>query len=366
MAVAVVGSLALFAWRAPTMKSEGVFQPVSREGALVYNNLVLAVSCAVVLVGTFAPLFREAVDGEKISVGAPFFDLAFTPFMVILFLGLPVGSILAWKRADLGAALARLWWAGAAALAIGGIAWGMQTGTALLAPVGLALAAWLILGVIAELVERGAFARVGFAQGMRRLVNLPRADWGKSLAHGGLGLMVMGIAVISAWETEDIRVASPGDVIAVGGYDLHFDGVERVPAGAPFAVAGCNFVGETMTKGGEPRNFNATLGRFRLMDGDELVARMCPEKRVYPVTSQPTTEASIDHTFLRDIYVALGDQQEEGTGWTVRSYYKPMAIWIWLGPVVMGLGGIVSLSDRRYRVGAVRRRAGAGTSVPAE
>jgi len=363
LAVAMVGSLTLFAWRAPGMKSEGVFRPVSRESALVVNNLLLVVSCGVVFAGTFAPLVREMVDGEKISVGAPFFDLAFTPFMMLLFLILPFGAIMAWKRADLADVARRLWWAAALSLAVGGIVWGVQTGTAPLAPVGLALAAWLILGCLVDLWERGGFARAGTAQGLRRLARLPRADWGKTLAHAGVGLTVMGIAAITAWETEDIRVARPGDVIEIAGYRLHFDGVERVPLGAPFAVEGCSLTGEYWTKGSEARNFDAAMGRFRLMDGDRLVATMCPEKRDYPVARMPTTEAAISTTLLRDVYIALGDRQQEGDGWVVRSYYKPMAVWIWLGPLIMGIGGVVSLTDRRYRVGAVRRRAAA---VPAE
>ena len=365
LGVAVVGSLSLFAWRAPNMRSEGVFRPVSREGALLVNNLLLVVSCAVVFVGTFAPLVREMVDGEKISVGAPFFDLAFTPFMVILLLALPVGGILAWKRADIGQALVRLWWAGAAALAIGGVVWGLQTGAALLAPVGLALAAWVILGVFVDLWERAGFARSGLGGGLLRLARMPRAEWGKSLGHAGLGLTAMGIAAITAWETEDIRVATPGEVIPVGGYELVFDGVERIPQGAPFAVSGCNYTGEYVTKGSEARNFSATMGRFRLMRDGELVGTMCPEKRVYPVAGMPTTEAAIDPSLARDIYVALGDQQQDGNGWTVRTYYKPLALWIWIGPLVMGIGGIVSLTDRRYRVAGVRRRA-APSPVPAE
>ena len=364
MAVAVVGSLALFAWRAPTMKSEGVFQPVSREGALVYNNLVLAVSCAVVLVGTFAPIFREFLDGEKISVGAPFFDLAFTPFMVILLLALPLGALMSWKRADLGRTLQRLWWAGAAALAIGGAVWAWQEGEALLAPVGLALAAWVILGVFVDLWERGGFAKAGLAGGFARLARMPRADWGKSVAHAGVGLMVMGIAAITAWETEDIRVAQPGDTIPIGGYTLRFDAVEQIPAGVPFSVSGCTYTGEYWTKGNDARNFEAVLGRFTLLEDGEPIGTMCPEKRVYPVTNQPTTEAAINATLLRDIYIALGDQQEEGDGWVVRSYYKPMAVWLWLGPLIMSIGGIVSLSDRRFRVGAVRGRP--TRAVPAE
>ncbi|GMG84750.1 heme lyase CcmF/NrfE family subunit [Paralimibaculum aggregatum] len=365
LGVAIIGSLTLFAIRAPAMRSEGVFQPVSREAALVFNNLVLAVACAVVFVGTLGPLFREFIDGEKISVGAPFYELAFTPFMVILLLALPVGAMLAWKRASLGAVLARLWWAGAAALAIGGAVWALQEGGALLAPVGIALAAWLILGALTELWERGGFARTGFGGGLRRLAGLPRADWGKWIAHAGLALSAMGIAALTAWETEDIRLAKPGDRIPIGPYVLEFAGVESLPLGAPFAIGQCGNEGERAFKGTEARNFRTEMGRFRLMDGDTQVALMCPEKRDYPVQRMPTTEAAIDSTLARDVYVVLGDRQTDGESWAVRSYHKPLAAWIWLGCLVMGAGGLMSLSDRRFRVGTVAGRP-RGKAVAAE
>ena len=365
LAIAILGSLTLFLMRAPSMRSEGVFQPISREGALVYNNLVLAVSTAVVFIGTLAPLFREFVDGEKISVGAPFYDLAFTPFMVILLLALPVGAMLSWKRADLSGVLTKLWWAGAAALAVGGAVWALQEGGALLAPVGLALAAWLILGAAAELWERGAFARLGALGGLRRLAGLPRADWGKWIAHAGLGLTAMGIAAITAWETEDIRLAKPGDRIPIGGYELEFLGVRELPLGASFAQGACGNDGERTFKGGEERNFRTEMGEFRLLSGEREVVLMCPEKRFYPVARQPTTEAAIDSTPLRDVYVVLGDKQQDGEAWAVRSYHKPLAVWIWWGCLIMGIGGLVSLTDSRLRIGAVTRRSRAA-AVPAE
>jgi len=366
LGVAIIGSLALFAWRAPSMRSEGVFRPVSRESALVMNNLILVVSAGVVFVGTLAPLAREFVDGAKISVGAPFFDLAFTPFMILLFLILPFGALSSWKRADLARIGARLWWAAALALAVGSAVWAWQEDAGLLAPVGLALAAWLILGVIVDLVERANFRKAGLGGGLRRLAGLPRAEWGKSLAHAGLGLMVMGIAGVSAWEVEDIRLAKPGDEIEIGPHWLVFEGVERVPLGAPFPVPGCGTTGESVMKGGDPRNFSADVGRFTLLDryGSEVIGTLCPEKRQYPVARMPTTEAAIDSTLWRDVYVVLGDKQVEGDAWAVRSYWKPLVAWIWLGPIVMAMGGLVSLSDRRLRVGAAAKHGGAAGSAP--
>ena len=364
--IAIVGSLTLFAWRAPSMRSEGVFQPVSREGALVLNNLLLAVACAVVFIGTMAPLVREFFDGAKISVGAPFFDLTFTPFMVMLFLALPLGALLPWKRGDAAKVMSRLWWAAGAALAVGGIVWGIQTGTGLLAPIGLALAAWLCLGVIVELGERAGFGKVSTGKALGRLIGLPRADWGKAIAHAGLGLTVMGIAAVSAWEIEDIRLAEPGDVIPLGPYEVRFEGVERLPVGAPFDAVQCGVTGESSVKGGEPRNFSTEFGRFSLLSDGEVLRAMCPEKRFYPVQQMPTSEAAIDPGLTRDVYLVLGDQNAQGA-WAVRSYYKPLANWIWIGSLIMAFGGIVSLTDRRFRVGAAaRRRAAAKTTVPAE
>jgi cytochrome c-type biogenesis protein CcmF len=335
LGVAIVGSLTLYAWRAPGMRSEGLFQPISREGGLILNNLLLAVAAAVVFTGTLAPLVREFFDGAKISVGAPFFDLAFTPFMAILFVAMPLGSLLPWKRGDLGRVMVRLWWAAAAALALGGVVWGLQTGDALLAPVGLALAAWLILGVVVEIGARVGLPRASLGVALGRLARLPRADWGKFLAHAGIGLSVMGIAAVTAWEIEDIRLAQPGDTIPLGGYQLHFDSVSE----------------------GQGPNYTFQRGHFTVYRGSDPVAVMEPEKRIYQATGQPTSEAAIDSGLTRDLYLVLGDKQQNGDAWVVRAYLKPLVNWIWLGALVMAIGGLVSLTDRRYRVGAAARRA---------
>jgi cytochrome c-type biogenesis protein CcmF len=341
LGVAILGSLTLFAWRAPLMRAEGLFRPVSREGGLILNNLLLASAAAVVFTGTVAPLVREFMDGAKISVGAPFFDLAFTPFMVLLMVALPVGALLPWKRGDLGRVMARLWWAAAAALSLGGVVWGLQSGTGLLAPVGLALAAWLILGVLVELFERAGLPGAAPGAALARLARLPRADWGKLIAHAGLGLSVMGIAAVSAWEVEDIRLAKPGDAIPLGGYEIRFEGVSE----------------------GQGPNYAYQRGLFTVWRDGAQVTTLAPEKRIYPVQGMPTTEAAIDSGLTRDLYLVLGDKQARGEAWAVRSYLKPLANWIWLGALVMALGGVVSLTDRRYRVGAAARRP---APVPAE
>ena len=195
-------------------------------------------------------------------------------------------------------------------------------------------------------LPRAGLPRASAATALSRLARLPRADWGKFLAHGGLGLTVMGIAAVTAWEVEDIRLARPGDVIALGGYEIRFDGVSE--------GQGPNYVYER-------GHFTAYWGRAR---ESAPVAILEPEKRLYPVQGQPTTEAAIDSGLARDLYLVLGDKQAGGEAWAVRVYLKPLANWIWLGALVMAIGGLVSLTDRRYRVGAAARRGAA--AVPAE
>ncbi len=341
LVVAVGGSLALFAWRAPRLSPGGVFGTVSRESLLVANNLLLTVACAVVLLGTLMPLIREAWDGERISVGAPFFELAFTPFMVALAVVLPIGAMMPWKRGRFGRVLRRLWPAAVLAFAVAALVWALQTGRSALAPVGIALAVWIISGTAVELAERAGFGR---PNALRRLRGLPRADWGKAVAHSGLALTIFGIASLSAWETEAIRAIRPGEVVETGGYAFRFEGVER----------------------GMGPNYTVEAGRFTALKDGAKVADMTAEKRFYPVQRMPTTEAAIDSGLLRDLYVVLGDRQEDDPqAYAVRIYVKPFAVWIWLGALVMALGGLLSLSDRRYRVGAAARRAPAA-AVPAE
>ena len=337
LAVFVGGALTLFAARAGAMQAKGVFGVKSRESVLVLNNILLAVSAFVVFFGTMWPLVAEMAFDRKLSVGAPFFNAAFTPFMVALGLVLPVGAMLAWKRAKPGRVLRALAPAFALAVAVGALAWAMQSGRSALGPMGMFLAAWLISGSAVDLWSRTGRGAGRFA----RLRRLPRADWGKSVAHSGLGITMAGIAAMTAWEAEDIRVMQEGDTAELAGYTLRLDEVHR--------EKGPNYFATIAT---------LTLGR----DGQEI-GTMRPEKRVYPVAQMPTTEAALDNGFLRDIYVAIGDPQDGG-GWAVRSYYKPLANWIWGGAILMAFGGMLSLSDRRYRVAAGARKVPQG--VPAE
>jgi cytochrome c-type biogenesis protein CcmF len=336
------GALALYAVRAPALKGGGLFAPVSREGALVLNNLFLCTACAVVFVGTLYPLVLDAIGGAKVSVGPPFFRYTFVPIMVPTLAAVVVGSMLAWKRGDLAGVLTRLWLALGVALLAFALTAGIAGVRHLLAALGLAIAAWLIAGVAVDLGARlGAF-RVGLAEVLRRAANLPRSTWGMAVAHGGVGLVVAGITASSAWQSEDIRMMRPGDVATIAGYALRFDGAH--PVRGP--------------------NYNAWQGLFVASTDGRAVATMRPEKRTYPVEGQTTTEAAIHTTWLADLYVVLG-KPEDGGAWSVRLYHNPLVPWIWVGAVVMALGGGLSLSDRRHRVGAPRRAAARAASAAA-
>ena len=339
LAVFMGGALTLFAARAGAMEAKGVFSLVSRESALVANNLLLSVSCLVVFVGTLWPLFAELMFDRRLSVGPPFFNMAFTPFMVALSVILPLGAVMPWKRADLGRAMQPLWGVLVLALALGGLAWTLQTGRSMLGPVGVLLGAWVVFGALADLSLRTG--RADLRGRLGRLTRLPRADWGKATAHIGFGVSVAAIAGLTAWQTEDIRVVRPGESFPVGAYTVTL--VEVHDESGP--------------------NYRTTKAEMHVARDGRPVAVLHPEKRFYPVAQMPTTEAGIDYSLARDIYLVLGDPQEGG-GFAVRSYVKPFVNWIWIGAALMALGGVLSLSDRRYRraAGAVR----APNAVPAE
>ncbi|MFM7336612.1 MAG: heme lyase CcmF/NrfE family subunit [Tabrizicola sp.] len=333
------GALMLFAARAGVMEARGVFGLVSRESALVANNILLSVAAFVVFIGTIWPLVGTMLLGRDLSVGEPFFNAAFTPFMVGLALILPVGAMLAWKRGSMERSLRGLVPALVLALALGALAFALQTGRSALGPVGLALGAWVVFGALTDLWARTG--RDGLAARLTRMTRLPRADWGKATAHLGLGVTIFAVAAMNSWKVEDIRVVQEGETFPLGSYEVRLDRVEE--------VQGPNYV--------------STMGTMTVTRGGALVAVLQPEKRFYPVAQMPTTEAAIDYGFTRDLYLVLGDKQKSG-GWAVRSYIEPFANWLWGGAILMALGGLLSLSDRRYRVAAGARRMPVG--VPAE
>ncbi|MDT8855408.1 heme lyase CcmF/NrfE family subunit [Paracoccaceae bacterium Fryx2] len=340
LAVFMGGALTLFAARAGAMEAKGVFSMVSRESALVANNLLLAVSCFVVFIGTIWPLIAELLWDRKLSVGAPFFDAAFSPFMVALAMLMPLGALLPWKRASLWRGMQPLWPVLVLSLALGALVWAMQTGRSALGPVGVILGVWVVLGAMTDLWLRTG--RGAFAGRLARLTRLPRADWGKATAHSGMGITIFAVAAMNAWASEDIRVVQVGETYAMQGYDITLAEVNQI----------------------EGPNFVSTTATMQVTRNGRDVATLHPEKRVYPVQGMPTTEAAIDYGFLRDIYLVIGDPQDNG-GWAVRSYIKPFANWLWAGALIMSLGGLLSLTDRRYRIAAGARKP-AASAVAAE
>lgn len=341
LVVAIGGSLTLYAFRAERMRATTTFAMVSRESGLVLNNVLLAVSCAVVFIGTMWPLIAEALTGEKISVGPPFFNITFTPFMIALAMALPIGAMLPWKRANMNRTMKPLWRMLAASVTLGALVWSLQTGGRMLAPIGVVLATWIVLGVIADLAQKAGGWRAKPATARARLAGLPRAEWGKAVSHAGLGVLIFGISALTAWEQQDIRTIAVGESFDLGAYNFTLDAVER----------------------GRGPNYTTDMGTVTVRRDGAIVATLRPEKRFYPVQSFPTTEAGIQSGPLRDLYVSLGDRQPDGT-WALWSWIKPFANWIWAGAIIMSLGGCLSLSDRRYRVGVATSRK--TVAVPAE
>ncbi|MCA3561471.1 MAG: heme lyase CcmF/NrfE family subunit [Aestuariivirga sp.] len=342
LCVFIGGSLSLFAWRAPQLKAGGLFAPISREGSLVLNNLLLCVSCLAVFVGTLYPLALETLTGDKISVGPPYFDLTFGPIVLPLLLLVPLGAFLAWKRGDVGLAMKRLWLAAMLALLAGVIVFALNVRGPWLAPAGMAIAAWLVFGAVADIAAKVALFKAPLATSWRRLIGLPRSAIGTAVAHAGLGILAAGIIAISLWRVEVIVALKPGESSPVGKYTVTFEG-------------------EGPLKG---ENYTGRVGTFTVKQGGELLATLRSEKRVFKPSGMPTTEVGLHQTWAGDVYVVMGDETAGGAR-AMRFYYNPFVNFIWLGAAVMFLGGLLSISDRRYRVGAPKRAANV-RAVPAE
>ncbi len=331
LVVAVGGSLALYAWRAPSLQGGGVFAPISREGGLLLNNLLLATAAATVLLGTLYPLALEAVGGAKISVGPPFYNATFVPLAMPLLLALPIGSMLGWKRGDLRAVLPRLWLAAACGVAACLLHLWLQSPRSALAALGIGLGVWTIAGSLTELLDRLAAFRGPLASTLSRAKGLPRSAWAMTIAHIGLGIVILGVTSVATGRSERLLVMQPGQHAELAGYDVEFQGVGQV----------------------QGPNYTAQRGTFRVTREGAFVTLLHSEKRFFPVEGMPTTEAGIDTGLFRDLYLVLGDVAPAG-GWTVRLYHNPLAFWIWGGAGLMGLAGLLSLTDRRLRVGAPR------------
>ncbi|WP_415717537.1 heme lyase CcmF/NrfE family subunit [Roseibium sp.] len=345
LCIFIGGSLALYAWRAPMLKQGGIFAPISREGGLVLNNLFLTAATAAVFVGTLYPLVLDAITGEKISVGAPFFNLTFGPLMIPLLIAVPYGPVLSWKRGDLLAATQRLYAAMGLALVMTLFTfwlWGMEK---VLAPLGVGLAVWVMAGAISEIVTRVKFFEIGPKRGFARLWGLPGSAWGTAVVHFGVGVTVLGIVTASAFQVEHIVTMRPGDKVEVSGYEVTFDGA--APRRGP--------------------NYTEEVGHFTVRRDGAYVTELDPSKRVYTARQMPTTEAGIHTIGFSQLYLSLGEGRGDGAV-DVRVYFKPLITLIWIGSVIMSLGALFSMADRRLRIGAPKPAARRKTAslAPAE
>ncbi len=318
----VGGSLTLFAMRAPVVKSQVGFGLWSRETLLLVNNLLLVVATAMILLGTLYPLLLDALSGAKLSVGPPYFNAMFVPLIGALMLTLGVGILVRWKDTPLKWLLGML----TPVLITSGVLGGL--GSLLFVDFNWAvlavslLAAWVAIAGIRDLLDKTRHK--GLFKGMR---SLAPSYWGMHLAHLGLAVCAIGVVLTSHQSAErDLRLA-PGESLSLGGYEFVFEGAVHH----------------------EGPNFTSDKATIRVLDGDKQIATLHPEKRLYTVQQMPMTEAGIDAGFTRDLYVALGEPLGDGA-WAVRVHIKPFVRWIWLGALMMGLGGVLAASDRRYRV----------------
>jgi cytochrome c-type biogenesis protein CcmF len=337
MGLAAGAGFLLFALRAPSLNAGGHFKPVSRESAIVLNNIVLSTATATVLLGTLYPLIREAIDGEAVSVGPPFFNLTFTPLLVLAMAVLPAGPLLAWKRGDASAVMRKLWIAAASAAVLGLVTYAVVAPRKALASAGVALGVWLIVGALLELAERLKAFRAPLAEVWRRAVGLPRGGWGTTLAHAGLGVFVLGASFETAWRVEQAQALSLNGQFKLGAYELTLTEVGTV----------------------EGPNYIAERGIVRITDkAGRVVCVAQPERRFYPTGGQTTSEVHICPKGLDDLYIVLGERRAGEGGkpaWLVRAYVNPWVRLIFLGPLLMAIGGAVSLSDRRLRLGVGRK-----------
>jgi cytochrome c-type biogenesis protein CcmF len=333
LALIIGGSLLIFAIRAPTLGSSGLFSPISREGALVLNNILLCSIAAVVLTGTLYPLFADLLLHMKISVGPPFFQATVLPLAAPVFGAMAVAPMLSWKRASLGPALVRLWWVALVALAVGLFAsLGMKAVPAL----AMGAAAWMIFGALAEIVERIRLFRVPLGNSVSRLFALKLSTFGTTLGHAGLGVTVAGLAGMSM-TVEQIVLVRPGETVKVAGYDWHLAGMSDA-------------------KGS---NYNARVATIEVSRNGTPIVTLSPERRAFTTQTMTTTEAKISTNFVRDLYAVLGEERDGAA--VLRLHMNPLAPWIWLGALVMALGGFCSLADRRLRVAAPKRAASAAS-----
>jgi cytochrome c-type biogenesis protein CcmF len=326
------GSLLLYAWRAKQVGLGGKFDVVSRESLLLSNNVLLAVAAGSVLLGTLYPLIIDALGMGKLSVGPPYFNSVFVPLMVPALFLMGVGPIARWKKASLPELAVRLRWAflasGATALLLPFVLGKWKPLVAL----GLMLASWIIITALLNIWER-VKTTSGQLSVFQKLKAQRRSYYGMQLAHVGVAVFVLGVTIVTGYQSEqDVRM-DVGDTVNAGGYSFRFNGITTV-AGP---------------------NYQAARAEIEVSKNGNIVNRMYPEKRTYVASGNVMTETAIDTGLFRDLYISLGEPVSGGA-WSVRVYYKPLVSWIWGGALLMAMGGGLALSDRRYQLAARKQR----------
>lgn len=331
LALVIGGSLLLFAWRAPKVGLGGRFSVFSRESMLLVNNVLLLVAAATVFLGTLYPLFLDALDLGKISVGPPYFETVFVPLMVPVLLLMAIGPFVRWKDARPIDVVRQVRWVGAAVVLFA-LAALIALGATPLVAMGLTLAVWILMSTAWHLLQRMRHLPAGTSL-RKRMSSQPRSYWGMLVAHAGIGIFVIGVTMVKGWETAKDVSMQIGDTASAGGYTFRFTGLKDI----------------------QGPNYTGAQGTFDVTYGDKQVDVMQPEKRLYSVQQMPMTEAAINRGVTRDLYVSLGEQVNQST-WVVRVQHKPFVSWIWAGCLIIAFGGFLAASDRRYRSGLRKRR----------
>lgn len=335
------GALALYAWRMSAVRQGAPFAMFSREGGLVINNALLVTACGTVFIGTFYPLFIDLMTSDKISVGPPFYNLTFVPLFLPVLMVMAVGPFLKWKRDSWRDVSLKL----KVPLAIAGTPLVIVTAIGglphVLTALALALATWTVASAFWLMIKRIKLGTAPLGTSLSLLRTTPRSFFGLVLGHAGLGFVVAAIATVMTWQQENILAMSVGDTTKIGGYEVLLQSVDNVLG----------------------PNYEAERGTFIFSDNSTVFATMYPERRFYTVQQKQTTSTGIRTNFISNLYVAMGEQDSQGK-WTVRLYYHPLAPWLWIGGFTMALGGFISLSDRRFRIGVSQRQA-EFVSVPA-
>ena len=342
--VTIGGAFILFAWRGPTLKGAGLFQPVSREGGLVINNFLLTVAAASILLGTLYPLFIDVLKLGKVSVGAPYFESVFVPMMIPMIAIMGLAPLLKWKRGDFKTAIEKLKFAIALSIIGGLFVWILIDRASAFTSLGMTISLWLLTATLTELAGRIKLFRGPLSESINYLFRQPRASWGMTLAHAGLAIAIAGITASSSWKVESIQIMKFGDQVNVAGYNYTLKHVREI----------------------QGPNYKALRGTFLVNKGDDINWVLEPEKRFYTDPVMTTTEAAIRPTFLGDLYAVVGDRDEKSGGYITRIYFNPLVPWMWTGAIIMVLGAGISLTDRRHRVGAPSSNKIQAPGIPAE